>query len=84
MAKYRKKPVVIEAVRWKGHGDAHNENKILSFTDFKAYIVTGRLTIRTLEGEIPAEPGDWIVKDADGECYPVKPRIFNATYEPVT
>ena len=83
MAKYRKKQVVIEAVEWKGHGDAHNENEILLFTDYTAFIVTGRLTIQTLEGEVKAEPGDYIIKDVDNQFYPCKPHIFAATYEAV-
>ena len=66
MAKYRKKSVVIEAVRWKGRGDAHNENEILAFTRSAGFITTGQLTIRTFEGEIKAEPDDFIVKDFEG------------------
>lgn len=41
------------------------------------------LAIKTLEGVMKAYPGDWIIKGVQGECYPCKPDIFEATYEPV-
>lgn len=37
--------------------------------------------IATLEGEMRADPGDWIIKGVHGEFYPCKPNIFDATYE---
>lgn len=42
----------------------------------------GRIVIRTLEGDMKAELGDWIIKGVQGEFYPCKPDIFEATYEP--
>lgn len=39
--------------------------------------------IRTIEGTMRADPGDWIIKGVQGEFYPCKPDIFEATYEPV-
>lgn len=42
------------------------------------------ITIRTLEGDMTASPGDWIIRGVQGEFYPCKPDIFEATYEPVT
>lgn len=77
MAKYRKKPVVIEAVRWTGinYGE---------LTDFMhdAYGVDGdTIVISTLEGNMIANIGDWIIKGIKGEFYPCKPDIFDATYE---
>ena len=45
----------------------------------KAY----QLIIKTLEGDMLASKGDWIVTGVDGEQYPVKPDIFKKTYEPV-
>lgn len=55
------------------------------FRDFK---VTGDrapfgLSIRTLEGVMQADPGDWIIRGVQGEFYPCKPDIFEATYEAV-
>jgi len=43
---------------------------------------TGELVIRTLEGDMRATYGDWIIKGVQGEFYPCKPDIFTATYEP--
>lgn len=40
------------------------------------------LAIQTLEGQMVARPGDWIIKGVKGEIYPCKPDIFEATYEP--
>ena len=42
---------------------------------------TGFLVIATLEGEMTAKPGDWIIRGVAGEFYPCKPDIFAATYE---
>lgn len=41
------------------------------------------ITILTLEGEMNASPGDWIIRGVQGEFYPCKPDIFEQTYEPV-
>lgn len=41
------------------------------------------ISIHTLEGEMFAQPGDWIIRGVKGELYPCKPDIFDATYEPV-
>ena len=81
MAKYRKKPVVIEAVLYTG-----DLTEVLPFIgpgvweqDFD-----GNLTIPTLEGDHKARPGDWIIRGIKGELYPCKPDIFDATYEPAS
>ena len=123
MAQYRKKPVVIEAVRWRGYNsnlgvtaeapdqpveitaeNMHGINweplpewlpkpllecrwgqnsrcpaqpgEILRDGDF--------IYIGTLEGEMLAAPGDWIIRGVKGEIYPCKPDIFAATYEAAT
>ena len=48
----------------------------------KAQLMTARLTrIKTLEGEMYADVGDWIIRGVAGEFYPCKPDIFDATYE---
>lgn len=86
MAKYRKKPVVIEAVQWHGKGsdlaewpewfrDAVEHQKIVGRTD-------GSLDIWTSEGIMLARIGYWIIRGVQGELYPCKPDIFAATYEP--
>ena len=41
------------------------------------------ITIHSLEGDMHAMPGDWIITGIKGEQYPCKPDIFEATYEPV-
>lgn len=86
--RFRKRPVVIEAiqfgsenvheiVRW-AHASGHPEmNSVIVQDGF------GCLYIRTLEGEMLAEPGDWIIKGVKGEFYSCKPDIFEMTYERV-
>jgi hypothetical protein len=100
MTKYRKKPVVVEAVRWDGTEKCLTEialpfiAKDGSFAHLPrtngmispgvGYMPPdGTLYIPTLEGDMAAKPGDWIIKGVKGELYPCKPDIFHATYEPV-
>jgi hypothetical protein len=83
--KFRKKPVVIEAVclTWENVPDM--ERWITSGAS-GTYDPTGKLDglqIVTLEGKMRANLGDWIIKGVQGEFYPCKPDIFEATYEPV-
>ena len=79
--KYRKKPVIIEAVRWKGF----NEDEIFEFTHGEADYCANdcRMFINTLEGTMEASTGDYIIKGVNGEFYPCKPDIFEKTYEKV-
>ena len=79
--KYRKKPVVIEALVYTGT----NATEILHwmFPDIEPDAQANELTIKTLEGELHASPGDFIIKGVKGEFYPCKPDIFEATYEEV-
>jgi len=81
MSKFRKKPVVIEAVQWDGNLDT-----ILDLYIPEAWQTLGdrALVIPTLEGEMRADVGDWIIKGVAGEFYPCKPAIFASTYDPVT
>lgn len=83
--KFRKKPVVIDAVRW----DGKNLNPFVGFIS-PAYTRDGGLRLHgnllhidTLEGTMTANPGDWIIKGVKGELYPCKPDIFEATYDAV-
>lgn len=78
MKQYRKKPVVIEAVQFNG-----NFNEIEKFVGGDAEFRGGELVVATLEGPLRAAPGDYIIKGIQGEFYPCKPDIFEATYEPV-
>jgi len=84
--KYRKKPVVIEALAY----DGANHDQINDFTGGQSLPpVTSDdnfgtpLIIPTLEGDHYAQPGDLIIKGVAGEFYPCKPEIFAETYEPV-
>ncbi len=81
MPKYRKKPVVIEAVRWDGSQESAQE--INAFNGGQLWPITdGReIKIPTLEGLMKASPGDYIIKGVNGEFYPCKPDIFEKTYD---
>ena len=76
--KYRKKPVVIEAVLW--NGQVSEWFIILNNFGVKDSLVG---VIETLEGPMKVSYGDWIVRGIKGELYPCKPDIFAATYEVV-
>lgn len=77
--KFRKKPVVIEAMQFTGA----NGDEIAKFMGCQhPYIENGGLMIGTLEGVHRADPNDWIIRGVRGEFYPCKPDIFAATYEP--
>lgn len=80
--KYRKKPVVIEAVQWTGD----NIDELFKLEDFKLNytLVNGILGVYSLEGVMWASVGDYIIKGIKGEFYPCKPDIFKETYEEVT
>ena len=90
MSKFRKKPVVIEAMQFLGPSVEHVDH-MMEFDDWivahqsktLARYVGSDLIIATLEGDHRAMPGDWIICDIQGELYPCKPDIFEATYEPV-
>jgi hypothetical protein len=89
--KFRKKPVVIEAIQWNNI----NYEEISDFVgkelkpelESETAYVAGKgapifsLTIPTLEGNMKAMPGDWIIKGVNGEFYPCKPDIFEKIYE---
>lgn len=78
--KYRKRPVVIEAVQFTGM----NHVDVVSFLGEQPFepSIEG-ITIKTLEGDMLAVAGDWIIRGVKGEFYPCKPDIFEATYEAV-
>lgn len=81
MAKYKKLPVTIEAVQWTGQ----NYCEIKNFCDSGSYVFycDDNLMISTLEGNMCASIGDFIIRGVDGEYYPCKPDIFKKTYEKV-
>lgn len=76
--RYRKKPVVIEAEQWLGQ-----ITQFIGAIEASVRLADGVLLINTLEGTMAAAPGDWIIKGVQGEYYPCKPDVFDATYEAV-
>lgn len=91
MSKFRKKPVVIEAEQftYEKRDSVYywcKENNQSVYAGWETQ-PTGpdkpQLVIPTLEGEMRASIGDWIIKGVKGEFYPCKPDIFEMTYEPV-
>lgn len=78
--KYRKKPVTIEAIQWDGKNLSEIDNFMGRIFENKEII----LVIHTLEGDMEASVGDYIIKDVNGEFYPCKPDVFAKTYEEVT
>lgn len=91
--KFRKKPIVVDAIQWDGNFDGvvrqwFPENPS-AFTTWKCcgltILPTGRINghgfIETLEGNMIVCPQDWIITGIKGEKYPCKPDIFAATYE---
>jgi hypothetical protein len=87
MAKFRKKPVVIEAVQYldKPAGMGFFELRQFVGSALIPYMLdsTGALGIETLEGVMRVSVGDWVIKGVNGEFYPCKPDIFDKTYEQV-
>lgn len=93
MAKFRKKPVEIEAIQY----DNLNKEEVEKFVGCKLRSVidsyhydqglpippTRFLYINTLEGEMRVDPGDYVIRGVKGEFYPCKPDIFEATYDKV-
>ncbi len=84
--KFRKKPVVIDAVQFLGTEESGelvvnelSENLVIIIHDGDHW----ELDIPTLEGTMIANPGDWVIRGIAGELYPCKPDIFEATYEAV-
>lgn len=78
--KYRKKPVVIDAVLFRA-GEQDGELAADVSAGKVSYHEDGTMLIHTLEGVMCAQPGDWIIRGVKGELYPCKPDIFAATYE---
>lgn len=76
--KATKKPVTIEAILWTGD----NYLEIDEFTESTSGVCNRRgLVITTLEGDMRADIGDYIIKGVQGEFYPCKPDIFKLTYD---
>lgn len=89
MSKFRKKPVVIEAVQLIDEQSVAEAVTWMAQGGVTAELAVSQggpnctLFIPTLEGTMFADWGDWIIRGVQGEFYPCKPEIFAATYEPV-
>lgn len=81
--RYRKKPVVIDAVQWRGDNLRELRQFVATFDKFEEAPEEWQpFVLCTLEGPMLASVGDWIIRGVEGELYPCKPSIFAATYEP--
>jgi len=96
--KFRKKPVVIDAILWTGYN--HTQSEVFVGEELAqgvyematpecgngwtagSYSNSAKI-IKTLEGNMRCQPGDWIIRGVNGEFYPCKPDIFEKTYEKV-
>ena len=92
--KYRKKPLVIEAYHWLGEGSTDPTPAWLDDAWSKWPYIGGisndhepgggpRIYVVTLEGVMIATPGDYIIRGAEGEIYPCKQSVFDASYDKV-
>lgn len=86
--KYKKKPAVIEARQFETNNEmgSPNMDSIVNWinqgrNEVGAWHNGTNIQIVTLEGEMRADVGDWIIKGVKGEFYPCKPEIFEQTYE---
>lgn len=86
--KYRKKPVIIEAIQFEDNSDRIIEIREFMGGDTIRVNYEDKnnpyLKVETLEGIMKASVGDYIIKGVNGEFYPCKPDIFEKTYERVT
>lgn len=84
MKKFRKKPVVIEAIQWTGENIVDVAEFMHSCSGFNINKFTKTVIIETLEGTMSASKDDYIIKGVKGEFYPCKPDIFEQTYETIS
>ena len=85
MGKFRKKPIIIEAFLWTGDQDQEEDPEwiIDAIKNKNVYFEKSNIFIKTLEGTMKGDSGDYIIKGVNGEIYPCKPDIFEKTYEKV-
>ena len=90
--KYRKNPVVIEAVQWNGLNLQEVKNFVGDSLIYDIHDTAWEvgesapvvnMKIKTLEGNMQVSIDDYIIKGVQGEFYPCKPDIFEQTYEKV-
>lgn len=73
---YQKKPLIVKAIQW----DGKNVKKVHEFLG-KNFLMSDNLIIATLEGNMEARVGDYIIEGINGEHYPCKEDIFNKSYK---
>ena len=86
MPKFKKKPVVIEAIQYRPHNNCAEVCAFLGIAHTPSACDEAGdpgFIINTLEGQMRADAMDWIIKGVKGEFYPCKPDIFAATYESI-
>jgi hypothetical protein len=87
--KYKKKPVIIEAIQLLNNNSSIEEclkfiyNVFITDDDIETVKNDKHIRIQTLEGNMKASFGDYIIKGVNGEFYPCKPDIFEKTYESI-
>lgn len=90
--KFRKKPVIIEAIQFSGYNPTEIKRFVgdaceVEYNDVayqaEADPMTVRVFIHTLEGDMIVSPSDYVINGVKGEFYPCKPDIFEQTYEPI-
>ena len=82
MPKYRKRPIVIEAVQFLGTRESAEE--VIAFCTVAIWGYKYKnMAIETLEGRMIVKPRDWIIKGVKGEFYPCRADIFKMTYEAI-
>ena len=91
--KYRKKPVIIDAIQWNGDnlsevicftdGSIGNNRQIqkTSWKEYRELVKNEGFKVYTLEGIMNVNIGDFVIRGVKGELYPCKPDIFELTYE---
>lgn len=85
--RFKKRPVVIEAIQYQPHENCGEIARFIGSPDEVSECVDEDellFIIPTLEGNMEASPGDWIIKGIAGEFYPCKSDIFEQTYEEVS
>lgn len=87
--KYKKKPVIIEAIQLLNNNSSIEEclkfiyNVFITDDNIETVKNDKHIRIQTLEGDMKASFGDYIIKGVNGEFYPCKPDIFEKTYESI-
>jgi hypothetical protein len=84
MARYRVRPVGVDAVRWDGSRRGEEEIMLWARQSVRGSATGRHLTVVTSKGRFRAHPGDWIVHGPNGQWSVVRDELFTETYEPAT